>query len=300
MSCPVTIPLDDIVEAIVDTYGSTLTDFVKNELDLSKYVLTQDGVAKGLTLKDGVILDDAVKSSLVNTLSSEILRDIQSTISQQSNQPSQPTQPTQSTVSALTGALSIDDAAKSSLCDALSACISAKVQEELGCDRDNHVISYAIDKVNDKLTITMAFGEQFSVSRAELVSWLDIQPTIISGGDGGTVVVEQKPCLRENVTVTEDYTLTQDNFDNHAIIRADGTGRLQTITIPKPSDDFIKHSIIVRRVNDTCEVNVVGGEGVQLLPAGTDGTTLYRRSGNSVEYVYIGNGIFDAYGELPS
>lgn len=284
MSCPVTIPLDDIVEAIVDTYGSTLTDFVKNELDLSKYVLTQDGVAKGLTLKDGVILDDTVKASLVNTLSSEILRSIQ------------PTQPTQSTVSALTGALSIDDAAKSSLCDALSSCISAKVQEELGCDRDNHVISYAIDRVNDKLTIGMAFGEQYSVSRAELVSWLDIQPTIISGGDGGTVTIEQKPCLRANVTVTEDYTLTQNDFDNHAIIRADGVGSEQTITIPKPSDDFINHSVIVRRVNDNCEVNVVGGDGVQLLP---EDITPYRRSGNSVEYVYIGDGIFDAYGELP-
>lgn len=296
MSCPVTIPLDDIVEAIVDTYGSTLTDFVKNELDLSKYVLTQDGVAKGLTLKDGVILDDAVKSSLVNTLSSEILRDIQSTIKEQISQLSKPSQPTQSTVSALTGALSIDDDAKSSLCDALSSCISAKILEELGCDRDNHVISYAIDKVNDKLTIGMAFGEQYSVSRAELVSWLDIQPTIISGGDGGTVTIEQKPCLRANVTVTEDYTLTQNDFDNHAIIRADGAGSEQTITIPKPSDDFINHSVIVRRCNDTCGVNVVGGDGVQLLP---EDITPYRRSGNSVEYVYIGDGIFDAYGELP-
>ena len=75
------------------------------------------------------------------------------------------------------GDLTLDDTAKGALCSALQDCIATKIQDELGCERDNHVTDFAIDKTNDRITITLKFGEKFHISRAELAAWI--------GGNGG-------------------------------------------------------------------------------------------------------------------
>ena len=76
------------------------------------------------------------------------------------------------------GGLTLDDTAKGALCSVLQDCIATKIQAELGCERDNHVVDFAIDKPNDRVTITLKFGEKFHISRAELATW-------IGGGSGG-------------------------------------------------------------------------------------------------------------------
>lgn len=77
------------------------------------------------------------------------------------------------------GDLTLDDTAKGALCSALQDCIATKIQDELGCERDNHVVDFAIDKTNDRITITLKFGEKFHISRAELAAWI--------GGNGGGI-----------------------------------------------------------------------------------------------------------------
>ena len=77
------------------------------------------------------------------------------------------------------GGLTLDDTAKGALCSALQDCIATKIQDELTCERDNYVTDFAIDKVNDRITITLKFGEKFHISRAELAAWI--------GGNGGGI-----------------------------------------------------------------------------------------------------------------
>lgn len=70
------------------------------------------------------------------------------------------------------GGLTLDNAAKGALCTALQDCIAAKIQSELGCERDNYVTDFVIDKVNDRITITMKFGEKHHISKSELKEWI--------------------------------------------------------------------------------------------------------------------------------
>ena len=99
-------------------------------------------------------------------------------------------------------------------------------------------------------------------------------------------------------TQADNYTLTGDDFNGRTIVRANKAGD-QTITIPKPSsEDFVGKAIIIRKTNGIVGtfVNLVAGSGVSLLP---EDATPVRRVGSSVTLVYVGNGVYDAFGELP-
>ena len=80
------------------------------------------------------------------------------------------------------GGLTLDDTAKGALCSALQDCIATKIQDELGCERDNHVTKFYIDKEKDHLVIELKFGERYYVSRAELEDWLKIAAGGIQSG----------------------------------------------------------------------------------------------------------------------
>lgn len=82
----------------------------------------------------------------------------------------------------LNGKLTLDQDATASLCLALQDCIAAKIQDELTCERDNYVTDFVIDKVNDRITITMKFGEKHHISKDELKNWIGT----ISGSDNDT------------------------------------------------------------------------------------------------------------------
>lgn len=349
--CGVNIPLDDLVEAIIDNYGDAFAAEIIKRLDLAQYVKVNSGTANDLTLRQSLTVDEAVKSDL---------------------------------------------------CSILQDCIAAKIQEELGCERDNHVTKFYIDKEKDHLVIELKFGERYYVSRAELEDWLKIaaggiqsgvliiqdtdptqiirvtnkdgstvdidvsalkdikvergeivngqiirlhrsdgkqididastlvpnSPYIVSGvfvernggywldftrNDGTHVNVDMTDIINKIVqtvfemvmrmgyrinTQDEDYTLTGDDFNGRTIVRADKDGD-QTITIPKPSsEDFVGKAIIIRKTNGIAGtfVNLVAGSDVSLLP---EDATPVRRVGSSVTLVYVGNGVYDVFGELP-
>lgn len=97
---------------------------------------------------------------------------------------------------------------------------------------------------------------------------------------------------------TDDYTTTGDDFNGRTIIRADKVGD-QTITITKPtSETFIGKTLIVRKANGAVGTftTLKSGEGVTIQP---DDVTPLRRVGSSAILVYVGNGVYDVFGELP-
>lgn len=82
----------------------------------------------------------------------------------------------------LRNSLTVDEAVKGNLCAILQDCISAKLKEELGCNRDNHVTKFYIDKEKDHLVIELELGERYYVSRAEFEDWLKIAAGGIKSG----------------------------------------------------------------------------------------------------------------------
>lgn len=352
--CGVNIPLDDLVEVIIDNYGDAFAAEIIKRLDLAQYVKVNGGTANDLTLRQSLTVDEAVKSDL---------------------------------------------------CSILQDCIATKIQEELGCERDNHVTKFYIDKEKDHLVIELKFGERYYVSRAELEDWLKIAAGGIQSGvliiqdaaptqiirvtnkDGSTVDIDVSALKDQNTfvrsgsvvgtqlnlvrtdgqtvsidlsslsvgkdspfivsgvfvernggywldftrndntkvnvdmtdiinkiiqtvfdmvmrmgyrinTQADDYTLTGDDFNGRTIVRANKAGD-QTITIPKPSsEDFVGKAIIIRKTNGIAGtfVTLKAGSDVSLLP---EDATPVRRVGSSVTLVYVGNGVYDVFGELP-
>ena len=96
------------------------------------------------------------------------------------------------------GGLTLDDTAKGALCSALQDCIATKIQDELGCERDNHVTKFYIDKEKDHLVIELKFGERYYVSRAELEDWLKIA----AGGIHSGVLITQDTNPTQIIRVT--------------------------------------------------------------------------------------------------
>ena len=97
-------------------------------------------------------------------------------------------------------------------------------------------------------------------------------------------------------TQNNHYTLQESDFTGHTLVRGNRDGD-QTITITKPSDSFIGKSVVVRKTN--------GGVGTSLTIKTDTGVTIspadispLRRIGSTVTLVYIGDGNWDAFGEL--
>lgn len=202
------------------------------------------------------------------------------------------------------------------------------------CDRDNHVVDFSIDKANDRIIISLKFGEKFSISKKELVDWIGVIPSvggnspyIVSGvfvsRDGGywldftrnddtkvnvdmtAIINELVDTLRTQIlgmgytlkTENNHYTTQAEDFNGFTIIRANRNGD-QTITLTKPDDSFIGKALIIRKTNGNVGtfVTLKAGDGVAISPA--DSTPL-RRVGSSATLVYTGEGNWDVFGELP-
>ena len=101
-------------------------------------------------------------------------------------------------------------------------------------------------------------------------------------------------------TITEDtYTLEDSDFDGNTLVRCTSDNSAVNITIPSPpSEDFIGSGITIRKSNGNQNtlLNLLPSNGVTITPL--DITPL-RRIGSTVVLVYVGNGIYEAFGELP-
>lgn len=106
----------------------------------------------------------------------------------------------------LRGSVTLDDAARQSLCDALVACLLEKT-------KGGEITSFAIDNTNDLLSITATsragVTQVFSVSKQELEDWLNLKGGGITGGAvvGTDIVVNNKDGTTANIDVSalRDY-----------------------------------------------------------------------------------------------
>ena len=95
---------------------------------------------------------------------------------------------------------------------------------------------------------------------------------------------------------SEDYTTQEADFNGATIIRCLKETD-QTITITKPTDDFLGNTLTIRKVgwDETSVVTILPGDGVTLKP---EDANVLRRSGSTITLIYVEDGVFDVYGEL--
>lgn len=105
------------------------------------------------------------------------------------------------------------------------------------------------------------------------------------------------PKFRINTQV-DNYTTQSEDFDGNTIIRMDKDGN-STITLTAPPDEeFIGSSITIRKTNgdQNTLLYLLPDTGVTINPLDV---SPIRRNGGTVSLLYIGEGTYDAFGELP-
>lgn len=97
--------------------------------------------------------------------------------------------------------------------------------------------------------------------------------------------------------VSSGYSTVNADFDGRTLLRVESSNNAN-ITVTKPaSEDFVGLTLTIRKVSgDSSSLTIKAGTNVTIIP--NDLTTL-RRIGSTVTLLYIGNGVYDAFGELP-
>ena len=98
-------------------------------------------------------------------------------------------------------------------------------------------------------------------------------------------------------TKDADYATDDTDFTGSVIIRANVNGN-QTITLNKPSTELIGVALVIRKTDGVAGTvtHIKAGLGVAL---NAPDISPLRRVGSTVTAVYVGNGVFDLFGELP-
>lgn len=153
------------------------------------------------------------------------------------------------------------------------------------------------------LTLNLSNNTSIDVDITGLISDVvnqvtnNIESTVIENATNQVINNFLKLGYRIN-TQDSNYTLVQDDFDGRTIVRMNSASN-QTLTVIKPdSEEKIGTVVMVRRSNGNAGtlLTLVAGKGVTLSPV--DISPL-RRIGSSVSLIYIGNGHWDVFGELP-
>ena len=153
------------------------------------------------------------------------------------------------------------------------------------------------------LTLNLSNNTSIDVDITGLISGIvnqvtnNIESTVIENATNQVINNFLKLGYRIN-TQDSNYTLVQDDFDGRTIVRMNSASN-QTLTVIKPdSEEKVGTVVMVRRSNGNAGtlLTLVAGEGVTLSPV--DISPL-RRIGSSVSLIYIGNGHWDVFGELP-
>ena len=153
------------------------------------------------------------------------------------------------------------------------------------------------------LTLNLSNATSIDVDITGLISGIvnqvtnNIESTVIENATNQVINNFLKLGYRIN-TQDNNYTLVQDDFDGRTIVRMNSASN-QTLTVIKPdNEEKIGTVVMVRRSNGNAGtlLTLVAGKEVTLSPV--DISPL-RRIGSSVSMIYIGNGHWDVFGELP-
>ena len=153
------------------------------------------------------------------------------------------------------------------------------------------------------LTLNLSNNTSIDVDITGLISGIvnqvtnNIESTVIENATNQVINNFLKLSYRIN-TQDSNYTLVQDDFDGRTIVRMNSASN-QTLTVIKPdNEEKIGTVVMIRRSNGNAGtlLTLVAGKEVTLSPV--DISPL-RRIGSSVSMIYIGNGHWDIFGELP-
>lgn len=201
----------------------------------------------------------------------------------------------------------------------------------LSTDSDNTLLLY-LNKGNPvEIDVTKLNNKNVTVSTGTIINGGRIEGTnlILNLSNGSEVTVDITELLKQAVnqvtknikekvindatqyvinnilnlgyrinTQDEDYTLTAEDFDGRTLVRMNKDGN-QVLTVTKPeSEDFIGRAVLIRKTAGSAGslLTFKAGEGVIINPV--DISPL-RRIGSSATLVYVGNGTWDSFGELP-
>ena len=166
----------------------------------------------------------------------------------------------------LNGKLTLDQEALGSLCLALQDCIASKIQDELTCERDNYVTDFAIDKVNDRITITMKFGEKHHISKSELKEWIgaittngtDNDTKLTSGTlDGRTLNLKLSDGTTVSIDLSSLNTGTPTPPDGNTFVTA-GSVQGKTLTLRRNDGQTVQIDFSAFSTTDN-DTTVTGG-----------------------------------------
>ena len=192
----------------------------------------------------------------------------------------------------LRSSLTVDEDVKRDLCSILQDCIANKIQEELGCERDNYVTAFYIDKEKDQLIINLKFGERYYVSRSEIEDWLKIAA---GGIQSGTLLIQTtdptqviRITNKDGTIVDIDVSSLKDIHVNRGEIVNGNTIRLHRtdgttvdIDISSLKDIHVNRGEIVN--GDTIRLHRTDGEYVDINASGLVPNSPYIVSGVFVE-----------------
>lgn len=167
----------------------------------------------------------------------------------------------------------------------------------------NTIITFKSGRLQDKnLVFTLSDDTELAVDISTLFKDIQdkVEDTLRNEVKNEVVQYAINEILNVGYTINsqaEDYTTQESDFNAKTIIRGTKDGD-QTITITKPSDNYVGKTITIRKAagGTSTSLTLATDTGVTILPA--DISPL-RRIGNTVTLVYTGSGVWDAYGELP-
>lgn len=177
---------------------------------------------------------------------------------------------------------------------------------------DKYVTDLNYSTTTKKLRLQRSDGEELSTDipiptlPAKIVTNItqngDTVTVTYQDGSTSTITVGGNGKLPDprNITIEEpEYTPSGEDFNGNTIIRMNNPSLMVTFNLVKPpiEADFINKSIIVRKTGGDQDTlcDIVCGTDVTIIPADAN---VLRRVGSTYEFVYIGNGVYDAYGEL--
>lgn len=316
MSCGTSIPLKTVVEAIIDGYADTFAEEVIRRVSLDNSTIN-GGTLNDATIGGRLTLDEAAINSLCFHLKSCIAENIKEEQVELKGELAAIRSDLASTKSELGGAKVEQAELKGELSVLKSQC-GKDGKDGKDDEDDNRTLNNVITIISETKetkeppTVVHESGANTYIVSGEFSArddgyWLDftrndqtkINVEMTDAINGIADAIYNKIIGMGYTIKTENnhYTTQAEDYNGHTIVRANRNGD-QTITITKPEEAFIGKSLIVRKTNGDVGsyVTLKAGEGVTILPA--DSTPL-RRVGSSATLVYVGEGKWDVFGELP-
>lgn len=160
--CGASIDVGDIASAVIEMYGGDIASHTSKRLNLDEFVRSKDGIARDLTLKGSLTLQDTVIESLCKYMAPCIKDTVDAEVDKLKTE-----------LSADIDKIKTDAGKKIAELEDKITKLDDKVDE---ISIPPEVVGFEIDHGNGKLVIKFKDGEPLTIARDELVEWLRDKP----------------------------------------------------------------------------------------------------------------------------